>query len=267
MPQYYRLKIWLKRNGLKWLPRAFAGVALLCLVWWAAHGGSDLGERAGLLQGVVALILLWVTWASIDRADRQIEITQQQTSALLSGERDHLLYVFVEDNDIVKAINLSKYPLIIQYAWLPDQYFADVPTRPLNLILHAGTSTALLSLRESLAYKTFIGNNPEEDSTVVEDGPTVLEIRYIYSGTGSIVYTKIYEVGTKLNYGNLTDSVEPWEPDLWLRDFKYEVKGLQDSIIYPIPIRNESSIPLPDDFAAQSNAEYTNRDIRFKRNQ
>ncbi|MPY66714.1 hypothetical protein F8S09_08425 [Deinococcus sp. SDU3-2] len=61
-----------------WLTRYLIVGALLVIAVWALLGGSDLGERAGFAQAVLAGVLLWATWNAIDRSDSQIEKAQKQ---------------------------------------------------------------------------------------------------------------------------------------------------------------------------------------------
>jgi hypothetical protein len=63
---------------LKQLGRLVVVISFSLLAYWSYKGGNDLGERATLVQAVVAIVLVWVTWTSIDRSDKQLQISQSQ---------------------------------------------------------------------------------------------------------------------------------------------------------------------------------------------
>jgi uncharacterized protein YoxC len=120
-------------------------LALGFLAYWSFLGKQDLGERAAFVQAIVAIILVWVTWTSIDRADKQLDASQvqielsqsqlvaveKQTSALLEQveilknqiERDLLPILVVNltphssksvESINIEILNLSNFPILIR---------------------------------------------------------------------------------------------------------------------------------------------------------
>lgn len=257
--RYGRLKVWALRIGVT-LP-------LIYLVVWAMNGGNNLGERAGLLQGVVALVLLWVTWVSIDRADRQISIAQQQLSNAGASERNHLLLAWISDDSNIHVSNLSKYPILLQ-----EFYYLEPPCmrdRPLNIVgkvvqpsqtLDMGSEylriTRYVQQQDVNARKILLAEDYES-----EDYQLLVEIKYMYVGTGSRIYTKLYEISSLVGNEFYSRNLKNWHPSMRLVDFYYEIQGVQDSTRVSISIRSEFDIPESWDDELAQEARHINRPL------
>lgn len=257
------------RNGTwKTVSRLLVMMALAGVIFWVLTGGKDLGERAGFFQGLVAVVLLWVTWASIDRADRQIEIAQGQVFALTAGERDHLIYVGIDSDNFLTATNLSRYPALIQNAFVWPKFPRDILVDEINLTVLPGENKRLMSV--PLTYFDDIVRDFDDSAARLISGKAdnyhseahTIEINYIYGGMGSTKLCKVYVLTCLIGNEYYSVTNHPWKFHIYLSDFTYEISGIQDSMLFHIPIRNEFKIPQPDDVTARQEAEYTNRDPR-----
>lgn len=248
--------------------RALLTLGIIALSYWALTGGDNLGERAAFIQAVLAGVLVWATWNSIDRNDRQIEIairqeevnrkqmetsisqvelSKRQIDMLISQDERHYLGVDVANWNVVTLFNLSKMPVYIQSIHLYNKArdgAKQLSLDGINSVILAGqTARFNLDGMDGSDFKDqvkqYIGNMTHSLGMEGLSNPlegTEISIQYYYGGTGSVTYSKIYKIAGSMGlWGDQPES--PFILMLIPTEFKkMQLKQDSSAIVEDLPI-------------------------------
>ncbi|MBZ9715379.1 hypothetical protein [Deinococcus multiflagellatus] len=205
--------------------------ALIASYWlFQATDPATASARAGMLQGLVAAILLVVTWLSIGKADEQIALTTE----ILGLESRHNLAVDLDEfQDKIHLVNLSKLPL----------YVREVRYEVLALRLKSMSIGERVVLGPAEKddfvlqgiYEPFDPEDPQVPYEVsIEEYQQQLDsqwerryirVTYQYSATGDQVHTKLFAVVPEALYFR-SEEPRTWRKVLVpLKDYETPLEG------------------------------------------
>lgn len=190
------------------------GLVVLFALWLIQPAdAATTALKASVIQAAVAVVLLYVTWLSIGRADHQIDIAGE----ILSLEYRHHLVFYLNDRSLT-IVNLSKLPVYIE-----SVRFEILVHRVINysldenFILNAGEkrNVKLEGIYEPLEPDEELTYTPQylEDIQTRLDrewDPRYIEVQYFYAGTADKKYVKLFKV---------VPQAVPWrseEPRTWI---------------------------------------------------
>ncbi|MBZ9752977.1 hypothetical protein K7W42_19245 [Deinococcus sp. HMF7604] len=193
----------------------FVGLAV-----WALLGGTELGERSGFLQALLAAVLLYATWAAIDRSDRQIEIalhqqkiSEKQIEMLNRQDEHHFLGINVTQWNMATLFNLSRMPIFVRSIQVGIEGGTPISYENLDTqhkIIQAGQGarfamTLLNNPDLKVRIKEYIDNQMSGSRHYSFSDPLAefrILIEYQYGGTGPTIYRKEYKIAGSFDHFN-----------------------------------------------------------------